>query len=289
MSYTPGQTVSGDGKHDVAEQFQHVEHAKEHIEENLTYEEDQEPELHAQTTVALFETDPFLEAARQIPYWLASAIATVIYGYYSTKFRTIRSPMFVGFLIFTCGLIGLSTVQPSGDFNAVAFIALAGVGFGAPLVLVIAGVQLSTPHHLIATATAATTCSRAIAASVFTAIFSAASSARLKTYIPEYVSKAALHAGLPKSSIEAFVKALSSDDSAALESIKGVNSEILNSGIHALKQAYADGFRVVYIIAVPFSVVACIASLFLGDLKKAMNYGVDAPMEVLHTKRRTDV
>ena len=53
MSYTPGQTVSGDDKHDVAEQFQHVEHAKEHIEENLTYEEDQEPELHAQTYFAL--------------------------------------------------------------------------------------------------------------------------------------------------------------------------------------------------------------------------------------------
>ncbi|OGM40964.1 hypothetical protein ABOM_010480 [Aspergillus bombycis] len=178
-------------------------------------------------TMALFETDPFLEAARQIPYWIASAIATVIYGYYSTKFRTIRSPMFIGFFIFTCGLVGLATVQPSGDLNAMAFIALAGVGFGAPLILVIAGVQLSTPHHLIATATAATTCSRAIAATVFTAIFSAASNARLKIYIPQYVSTAALHAGLPKSSIEAFVKALSSDDRAALESIKGVNSEIL--------------------------------------------------------------
>lgn len=53
MSSTPGQTIPGDGKHDVVEQFQHVEHAKEHIEENLTYEEDQEPELHAQTYFAL--------------------------------------------------------------------------------------------------------------------------------------------------------------------------------------------------------------------------------------------
>lgn len=235
----------------------------------------------------MFETDPFLEAARQIPYWIASAISTVIYGYYSTKFRTIRSPMFVGFIIFTCGIVGLSTIQPSNDFNAMAFVALAGLGIGAPLILIIAGVQLSTPHHLIATATAATTCSRAIASTVFTAVFSAAANARLERYIPQYVSKAALQAGLPKSSIEAFVKALSSDDSAALESIKGVNLEIINSGVRALKQAYADGFRVIYIIAVLFGVVACIASLFLGDLKKAMNYGVDAPMENLHAKRCT--
>lgn len=239
-------------------------------------------------TASLFETDPFLEAARQLPYWIASAISTVIFGYCSTKFKTIRSPMLVGFIIFTCGFIGLSTIQPKDNFSAMAFVALAGIGFGSPLILVIAGVQLSTPHHLIATATAATTCSRAIAAAVFTAIFSAAFGARLEKYIPEYVSKAALQAGLPKSSLEAFIKALSSDNSAALKSISGVNLEIINSGVSALKQAYADGLRVVFIIAVPFGVLACIASLFLGDLRKAMNYGVDAPMESLHAKRRPE-
>jgi hypothetical protein len=140
---------------------------------------------------------------------------------------------------------------------------------------------------LIATATAATTCSRAIAAAVFTAIFSAAFSTRLEKYIPEYVSKAAIQAGLPKSSIEAFVKALSSENNAALKGISGVTLEIIDAGVHALKQAYADGLRVVFIIAVPFGVLACIASLFLGDLKKAMNYGVDAPMENLYAKRRS--
>ncbi|KAJ5891557.1 uncharacterized protein N7473_007785 [Penicillium subrubescens] len=217
-------------------------------------------------TETLFETDPFLGAARQLPYWIASAISTVIYGYCSTKFQTIRSPMVAG---------------------AMAFVALAGLGFGSPLILAIAGVQLSVPHHLIATATAATTCSRAIATAVFTAIFSAAFSARLEKYIPEYVSKAAVRAGLPKSSIKAFVKAVSSEDNAALKGISGVTLEIIDSGISSLKQAYADGLRVVFIIAVPFGVLACIASLFLGDLKKAMNYGVDAPMENLHAKRRS--
>lgn len=35
------------------EQFQHVEDTKEQIEENLVYEEEEEPELHAQTYFAL--------------------------------------------------------------------------------------------------------------------------------------------------------------------------------------------------------------------------------------------
>lgn len=38
---------------DNVEQFQHVENTKEQIEVNLVYEEDEEPELHAQTYFAL--------------------------------------------------------------------------------------------------------------------------------------------------------------------------------------------------------------------------------------------
>lgn len=40
-------------KDNLFEQFQRVENTKEEIEENLFYEEDEEPELHAQTYFAL--------------------------------------------------------------------------------------------------------------------------------------------------------------------------------------------------------------------------------------------
>lgn len=40
-------------KDNVVEQFQHVENTNKQIEENLVYEEDEEPELHAQTYFAL--------------------------------------------------------------------------------------------------------------------------------------------------------------------------------------------------------------------------------------------
>jgi hypothetical protein len=107
-------------------------------------------------TTSLFETDPFLEVARGQPFWVACGLSTVLYGYASTKLRTIRAPLFVGFFLFTAGLIGLTTIQPGDSTRAVVFAGLAGLGFGGPLVLIIAGVQLSTPHHLIATATALT-------------------------------------------------------------------------------------------------------------------------------------
>lgn len=192
--------------------------------------------------------------------------------------------MIAGFVILTGGVVGLACIQPGDDINSLVFAALTGLGFGAPLILVIAGVQLAVPHHLIATATAATTCSRAIGAAVFTAIASAAMTSRLDKYIPAYTAKAAIEAGLPESSLAGFIKALTSGDTAALQKVAGVSSDIIKAGVMALKQAYADGIRVVYIITAPFGVVAIIACIFLGDMKRVMNYGVDAPVEDLHTK-----
>lgn len=210
----------------------------------------------------------------------------MVYGYVSTKLRTIRGPLIAGFLIFTGGIVGFATVQPKDNTAALIFAGIAGLGFGAPLILIIAGVQLSTPHHLIATATAATTCSRAVSATVFTAIYSAALGTRLDKYIPTYIAKATLQAGLPPTSLGPFIGALTGGNTTALQSVPGVNPAIVNAGVGALKHAYADGLRVVYVIAAPFGALACVACFFLGDLKSTMNYNVDAPVEDLHAKHR---
>ena len=210
----------------------------------------------------------------------------MIWGYSSTKFRTIREPLFVGFLIFTAGIVGLAAVEPDGSTTAVAMSGLAGFGFGAPLILIITGVQLSTPHSLIATATAVTTSSRAIAATIFTAIYAAALNDRITANVPSGVAGAAAKAGLPAASIPAFVAALAGNHPDALAKIPGVTPAIIGIGVTALKQALADSIRVVYIIAAPFGALACIMCLFIGDLRKTMNYMVEAPVEELHAKRQ---
>ena len=209
-----------------------------------------------------------------------------MYGYISTKLRTIRLPLFIGFFIYTAGIVGLATIQPRDSTNAIIFAGLAGLGFGAPLILIVAGVHLSTPDHLIATATAATTSARAVAVTTFTAIYAAALNTRLKSYIPSYVAKAAVGAGLPQSSLGPFVKALTTHDTSALQNVPGISPSIIDAGTGALKQAFADGVRIVYIIAAPFGVLACLICLGLGDMKKTMNYHVTAPVEKLVAKQK---
>ncbi len=183
-----------------------------------------------------------------------------------------------------CGVMGLATVQPSQSTNAIVFSGLCGLGFGGPLVLIVAGVHLSVPHHLIATATAVTTSARACAATIFTAIYATSFSNRAAKLVPQYIAGAALGAGLPPTSLPAFIGALASNNQTELIAVPHVTPAVILAGVVALKQAMADSIRVVYIIAAPFGALACIACFFIGDLSKSMNYRVEAPVEDLHAK-----
>ncbi|KAJ9612106.1 hypothetical protein H2200_003703 [Cladophialophora chaetospira] len=233
-------------------------------------------------TTLLYEKDPFLLVVRSLPNAITTIISSVVFGYLSSKFRTIREFLFFGFLVLTATCAGFAALQPSSSTAAVVLSGLAGLGLGPPLILIIVGVQLSTPHRLIATATAVTSSARAVAAAVFTAIVTAAFNNRIKAKLPAYIAAAAIGAGLPASSLPAFLQALLSNNTAALQQVPGVSLAVTEASLAALQHAYADSIRVVFIIAAPFGVVACIACFFLGSISSTMNYKVDAPLEDLH-------
>lgn len=235
------------------------------------------------STATFFDQDPLTAAARQVPFWASGSWITVAYGFWSSKRRTIRSPLIVGFVIWTAGLVGMATVQPNQPANAIVFAVMCGLGFGGPLILLISGTQLSVPHHLIAIATAIMTSSRALAGAMITAISSAAVTSSMNVKLPAYVAKAAVGAGLPESSVSEFVPSLLGKDSAALEKI-AASPSVMAAAQKAILQASADSFRLVFIIAAPFGVVAIIMSWFVEDVTKLMTYHVDAPVEVLHAK-----
>ena len=230
-------------------------------------------------TSALFTSNPIQIAVRQLPFYCLIGGVTLIYGWASSYFRDIKYNLFVAYIIYTGGIVGLATVQPGQSAVALGTIALAGVGLAGPLILIITGVQLAVPHHLIATATAMVVSCRTLAASIFVAAYSTALSSRLGTYIPSYIARAVTQAGLPASSIGPFIEAFSSHDDAALARIPGVTPAVLGAAGGAVQQAFADGVRVVFIIAAPFGAVACILCLFLPSFKDVMDRKIDAPLE----------
>ena len=239
-------------------------------------------------TNALFTQDPLGKAVRFLPLFAASVVFTAVYGWASTHFRDIKYCMLVGFVLFTAGIVGLATVQPGQSGVAIGSLTLAGIGFGGPLVLVLAGVQLSVPHHLMATATALVVASRTLAASIFVAIYSTVLSQRLSTRIPEYIAAAALKAGLSPQYLGPFIGAFASGEIAAAAQIPGVTPAVLGAAGGAYQQAFADGVRVVFIIAAPFGFVACLLCFLLPSYKDRMDYLVEAPLEDLHKHHKHD-
>ncbi|KAJ9606740.1 hypothetical protein H2200_008749 [Cladophialophora chaetospira] len=237
------------------------------------------------TQSTLFTTDPVKVTARLVPYYTCAMIGAIMYGYISTRLRTIRWPMMVGFIMFSAGVGALISVRPGDSVKALIFEGLAGFGLGAPLALVVAGVQLAVPYQVLATATALIASARAIGIAVFTAIFTVAFNRSMTSSIAKWIPRAAVLAGVPGPSIPDFVKAIANHDP-NVASIPGVTAAMVQAGILADKNALADALQVVFAIAMPFGVISAVMAYWLGSYKETMNYVVEAPVEELHAKRR---
>jgi hypothetical protein len=226
-----------------------------------------------------------------MPWSVAAGIGSFIFGWVSSYFRSIRAPLLVSFVLYTAGTVGWATIQPGQGFHALAFAALAGLGFSGPLILITAGVQLYSPHSLIATSTSVVVSSRAVGAAIFTAIYVAAFQAQLKIHVPNDVVKVAVQAGLPAQSIGPFVAGISSNNITSIDALPGVTAAVIAAGHSAFNQAFADSLRVIFIISAAFGLLGCILCFGVSDVRLGMNYKVEAPMEELHashheTKRR---
>ena len=106
------------------------------------------------------------------------------------------------------------------------------------------------------------------------AIYITTVNARLLKYISSYVAEAAIQNGIPTALVPAF------GDNAALLQITGVATTIIISGVIALRQAFADGIRIVFIIAAASCAVAGAGVLLMQDLTDSMNYRVDVPSKI---------
>jgi len=235
-------------------------------------------------TQAVFEPDLLRMTARVVTYYASSGAATIVFGYVSVKLRSIREALLTGFVLGLIGVIGMTTIQPGQNVSSLVFAAFGGFGTAAVLSQGVSGVQLASRHSHLAIATALAVVSRAVSSTTFTSIYSAVVTRKLGSYIPSYVATAAVKAGLPAKSVPAFVEALAASQTEQLAKIPGVSPAIIQAGVSALKQAYADAIRYVFIIAVPFVLVATVLCWWLGDLSKIMSYHVEAPVEELHAK-----
>lgn len=92
--------------------------------------------------------------------------------------------------------------------------------------------------------------------------------------IPQVVPALA-QAGLPVTSIEQFVAALSTG---AYGTVPGVTPAIINTGVAAYKEALVSAFRLVFYTALALLLTNCILTIFFPNLDHKMKLGVAAKL-----------
>jgi hypothetical protein len=80
----------------------------------------------------------------------------------------------------------------------------------------------------------------------------------MSKYFASDIAAAVAAAGIPPSSIGAFIGALASQDQAAMAQIPGVTPAIIGAGVHAMQGAYLKSFEPVWIAAAVISGVTAL-------------------------------
>ena len=212
--------------------------------------------------------------------FITSLVFACLAGPYSTRMKSLRLPITVGFamiLIFNiCMAATYNKTSLSGAFWGFGIILGAGTGIILPLVMVAA--QLATTPELISSASALVIATRSLGGTVGLAIMNAIFNSALSLEIPKKIAAATLPLGLPSTSLGMLIGALTTQDNALLVKVPGVTPQIIEAVAQALVQAYGIGFRNSWFAACCFAALAVVGKFHVFPLLNAnfVNY-LDGP------------
>lgn len=175
------------------------------------------------------------------------------------------------------GSVAVATPETKATAIALVFIGCFWIGWNESICLSNATICVHDQREIGVAGGMAGSIRAAICA-ILVAIYTTTLTNRLTTTVPERVPPAVINAGLPSSSVEAFIAAISLGKTDALEAIPGINSDIIAVGIKAYKLANSDAFRTVYLTTIAFSGVAVILTFFAPNTEKFMTNKVVATL-----------
>ncbi|KAI9795862.1 MAG: hypothetical protein M1835_005058 [Candelina submexicana] len=176
-----------------------------------------------------------------------------------------------------------ASATPTTKERAIAFILLGAIaiGWNESVTLTLCGIVITNQQELgtaIGVAGSLRSAISTVAATVYTVVLTN----RLKSTIPAQVPPVVVKAGLPKTSVEAFLEAFAKGTPAAFKAVKGITPEILEKGTEAYKYASADAYKTVFLTTIAFSGVAVIISFFAPNVDDRMTGEVAA---TLHSRK----
>ncbi|RKU46376.1 hypothetical protein DL546_003734 [Coniochaeta pulveracea] len=223
-----------------------------------------------------FADDSWEISIRQLTYQGVILMAPLFISLYATRYKDLKTPLVVTFIMFFVVCVLYSVVKPSWSKVQLGINVIAAFGQAGPLTLLPACIQYTAPHAFLSTATGMAFSSRAIGGAFGSAVLDAIINGRLKSHYAPAVSSAAVQAGLPESSVPALLSALSTG---TRDGVQGATAAIWDAALNESHWQYAKAYRLAWISIIPFTVLATIAVASMKGVKELMTEKVEASVE----------
>lgn len=144
---------------------------------------------------------------------------------------------------------------------------VAGFGVGGILVPAATVALIVVPDSLLATTAALSLSIRTLGGSIGYTIYLAVFTNKLTTNLPALVSRYVSDAGLPAADLEAFVTTFLTDPTNIADA-PGYSEEIALAATMGSRWAYAESLKWVWVVSIPFGILAMVACFFVPPIKK---------------------
>ncbi|KAK3081178.1 hypothetical protein LTS18_009373 [Coniosporium uncinatum] len=176
----------------------------------------------------------------------------------------------ISVLIIGGALIGaIAAVSNVADKSAAIALIILGcffIGWNESVCLSNAGIELLDQRE-IGTAVGAAGSIRSAISSVASAVYLSVLSNRLTATVPAIVPPAVIAAGLPASSVTAFLQGLTTG---SFTGVPGLTDSILAVGTTAYKTASADAYSTVFFTTIAFTGISVVTSFFSPNVDSKM-------------------
>lgn len=231
-----------------------------------------------------WESDSWRIAVRQLSYLLPIFFFSIPITWYSTRYKDLRSPLLLCFVVFLVLTICYACIQPSWDAAQQGLNVLSALGQAGPLTLLVAAVQFTAPHAFLSTATGLAFSARAIGGAVGSAVLDAIVAGHVGAKYDAAIVRAAEGAGIGAEAVSGIVAAMAEGEGvtsvAGLQAVvQGVSGEQLRAVVRAGYGVWAGAYRLAWASIVPFVVVACVCVAFLRGVRELMTERVEATVE----------
>lgn len=149
------------------------------------------------------------------------------------------------------------------------------IGWNESVCLSTSGIELLDQRE-IGTAVGAAGSIRSAISSVASAVYLSVLSNRLTSTIPAQVPPALIAAGLPASSVPAFMTGFTTG---SFEKVVGVTDSIIAAGTRAYKVANSDAYSTVFYTTIAFTGIAVIVAFFSPNVDEKMTGDVAVTLD----------